>query len=337
MKVLLSKALMDADRAYVAERLDDGIEIVDPSTFDVDGVRAAIAEGGVDVVMGGLLAEPILEAAAASGVSFFQIPWTGVDNVDFDALGRHGTTVCNSHSNGGLVAEHAVALMLAAAKKIPYHDRLMRGGRWNRVNPAGNEVSPFSRTVAGTRAVILGYGAIGQGIARRLAGFDVAIDAVTSRGTLAEGAPSVASVRPVAELDAALDGADWVFVALPLTDATRGLVGASALAAMGGASTLVNVSRGAIVDESALHAALAGGMILGAAIDTWYSYPTREEPDRAPSSKHDFAALSNVVMSPHRAGYATGGFPHLDDAIENLNRAARGEPPINVVASERGY
>ena len=337
MRVLLSKALMAPDRAYIAERLAAGIDIVEPASYDVEGVLAALEGEGADVVLGGLLAEPVLERAAASGVRFFQIPWTGVDNVDFEALARHGVTVCNSHSNGAIVAEHAVALMLAAAKKLPYHDRLMREGRWNRVRPEGNEVSPFSRTVAGTRAVIVGYGAIGQGIARRLAGFECTVEAVTSRGTLAEGAPEVARVHAVASLETALAGADWVFVAVPLTEATRDLFGAAAFAAMGGQATLVNVSRGGIVEETALHEALAGNVILGAAIDTWYSYPTRDEPERAPSQKHDFAALPNVVMSPHRAGYADGGFPHLDDAIENLNRARAGEPPINVVAGERGY
>jgi len=337
VKVLLSKSLMAPDRAYLAERLSADVQFVEPERFDAEAVAAAIQIGDIDVVMGGLLAEPVLAAAAAHGVRFFQIPWTGVDNVDFDALARHGVTVCNSHSNGGIVAEHALALMLASAKKIAYHDRLMRDGRWNRVDPAGNEVSPFSRTLAGTRAVVLGYGAIGQGIARRLSGFDVSVEAVTTRGTLSDGAPPVARAWAVADLEQALSGADWVFVALPLTAATRGLIGASALAAMGANATLVNVSRGAIVAESALHEALAGGTVLGAGIDTWYSYPTRDEPQRAPSQAHDFAALPNVVMSPHRAGYATGGFPHLDDAIANLQRTGRGEAPLNIVGPERGY
>jgi len=337
MKVLLSKALLAPDRAYIAERLDEGIQIVEPDSYDAEGVSAAIRAGGIEVVMGGLLAEPVLQAARDGGVRFFQIPWTGVDNLDFAALAYHRATVCNSHSNGGIVAEHAMALMLGAAKKIPYHDRLMRDGRWNRVDPAGNAVSPFSRTVAGTRALVVGYGAIGQGIARRLTGFDVSVQAVTSRGAIAENAPPVAQAWAVDQLHTALSDTDWVFVALPLTEATRGLFDAAAFAAMGAQATLVNVSRGAIVDEGALYTALSEGTILGAGIDTWYSYPTREEPERAPSQLHDFASLDNVVMSPHRAGYATGGFPHLDDAIENLNRAATGAEPINIVAGERGY
>lgn len=334
MKVLLSKALMAADREYIAARLEPGIDIVDPPEWNEAGVLKALPEA--NVVMGGLLSEAVL--AAGQHVAFWQIPWTGVDTLNFELLERTNATVCNSHSNAGIVAEHAIALMLAIGKKLPYHDREMREGRWNRVSKDGNDVSPFSRTIAGTRAVILGYGAIGQGIARRLQGFDVTTEVVNTSGILPDGGGNgVSRAWKTSDLNQAVSGVDWLFVALPLTDATRNLVDVSIVNSMGSSANLINISRGAIVDETALFDALASNAIEGAGIDTWYSYPTPSEPVRAPSQNHSFESLQNVVMSPHRAGYATGGFPHLDDAIENLNRALAGRTLINVVSDGKGY
>ena len=146
MKVLLTKPFLESDLEYISERLADGIEIVKPSAFTPEAIANSAADA--DVLFGGNLAEPILQAA--KNLKFAQIPWTGVDNLDFDLLKKYDVTIANSHSNAVIVAEHGVALMLDAAKKISYHDRQMRHGEWNRVKPAGNEVSPFSKLVVGS-------------------------------------------------------------------------------------------------------------------------------------------------------------------------------------------
>jgi len=97
------------------------------------------------------------------------------------------------------------------------------------------------------------------------------------------------------------------------------------------------VSRGAIVEEQALFDALKEERIAGAAIDTWYQSPNATHPRIAPSASCDFASLDNLLMSPHRAGYAIGGFPHLDDAIVNLNNLVEGRDLINVIDPTRHY
>ncbi len=275
MKVLLTKALHAGDRDYLAERLDPSIELIEPSAWNEAGVIARIGHGDIGALLGGMASEPVLAAAAAHRVRLVQIPWTGVDNLDLDAIERHDVAVCNSHSNATVVAEHALALLLCAIKKLAYHDRRLRTGDWNRVRPGGNAVSPFSGTLVGARVVLVGLGAIGRAMVRLLAGFDARIETVTASGA---PSPGIGRVWVAADLVEAVAGADAVVLALPLTSASRGLVDAAALAAMGPRAVLVNVSRGAPVDEDALYAALAGGGIGAAAIDTWWQGPTATSP-----------------------------------------------------------
>jgi phosphoglycerate dehydrogenase-like enzyme len=139
------------------------------------------------------------------------------------------------------------------------------------------------------------------------------------------------------DLNDLLAEADILVIALPLTRRTRGLIDAKAIGGMKPGSFLVNISRGEVVDEAALYEALAGKRLGGAAIDTWYRYPTAESPEVLPSQRFPFEKLDNLVMSPHRAGFSEGELPHLADAAENLNRLAAGRPLINQIDLEAQY
>jgi len=99
----------------------------------------------------------------------------------------------------------------------------------------------------------------------------------------------------------------------------------------------IHRENGAIVDEKALFEALHEKRIGGAAIDTWYQAPSAGKTEVPPSANYNFSTLDNLVMSPHRAGYAIGGFPHLDDAIVNLNNLVEGRELINVIDTARHY
>ena len=135
----------------------------------------------------------------------------------------------------------------------------------------------------------------------------------------------------------AVGNADLVFVCVPLTDSTVDLVDQAVLDSMPNHSLLVNVSRGVIVSEGALYNSLEKKTIAGAAIDTWYQNPRAGAKENFPSNIYKFQNLENLVMSPHRAGYIDSGFPHLDDAIDNLNRAKRGLPLVNIVSTTNNY
>lgn len=330
-KVLLTKAFFDTDMAYLKAGLDSSVEIVKPSEFTESGIIAALPNA--DVLLGGMLTQSVLEAS--SNVAFFQIPWTGVDTLDFDLISRTGATVCNSHSNATVVAEHGVGMLLAAAKKLCYHDRMMRDGEWNRVKKEGNEVSPFSTSLVNRHCLLVGCGAIGSRVAHMLSGFGCTFSSVTQRGE--DNIDGLRHAYNFSQLQTALPEADFIIVSVPLTDSTRHMINAAAFGAMKESAILVNLSRGDVLVESDLYLALLEQQIGGAAIDTWYQYPNAANPNPFPSAENDFHKLNNIVMSPHRAGYVDAGFPHLDDAIENINRHVAGKPLINIVGSAQGY
>ena len=135
-----------------------------------------------------------------------------------------------------------------------------------------------------------------------------------------------------------LEKVDYVFLCVPLTEETRGFFGAEQFAAMKETAIMINTSRGEIVDEDALFAALKDKKIGGAAMDTWYNNPkTPFDTDCKPSLKNPFETLDNLVLSPHRAAMIAGELPHLEDAVMNINRTVDGLEPLNVVSVDKKF
>lgn len=328
IRVLLTRRYCDTDLDYMKSKLADNIEMVEPSEFTSDAITLAARED-TDALFGEHVSREILDSA--KNLKLIQIPWTGVDRLDFDLLRDYDVPVCNSHSNAGVVSEYAVGLMMAVTKGIPFHDKRLRSGKWMRPGQDGFQ-PPF--VLAGKTVGFLGYGAVARNIASILSGFNVKFMAIDARQSETPepldylGGPEYAP-RVMAE-------SDIVFVTLPLTEKTVEMVNAKLLARMKPSAYIINVSRGEIVNEADLYHALKDKRIAGAAIDTWYCYPARADMDAMPSL-YPFHELDNVVMSPHRAGFGDGLLPHLDDAIENLNRLATGRPLINRVDLNEGF
>ena len=130
-------------------------------------------------------------------------------------------------------------------------------------------------------------------------------------------------------------------MALPLTDQTRGLIGERELALLPPSAVLVNVGRGPVVDEGALYRSLKEGRLLAAGLDVWYNYPADEAAmANTPPSAYPFGELANVVLSPHRGGFAQeegARRARMDDLAETINALARGEPARNRVDLNEGY
>jgi phosphoglycerate dehydrogenase-like enzyme len=315
---------------FLRERLDPRIEFVVPESFDeqslVESARSAVREEVRVILFGPHVSEALLNALG-DHLAFMQVPWAGVDRLDFQLLRRFRPTLCNSHSNAPCVAEHALALLLAAARAIPQHDRDLRAGFWRRPLAGPNTFLPPS-TLSGSTVLLLGFGAVGREIAARLAGWNVRLLAVkrsadsTSSEVAAEPSHGLAAVGGPECLPDFARQADFVIVSLPLTPSTKSLVGHRTLATMKEGSFLVNVGRAETLEEEALYEALASRRIAGAALDTWYRYPSAQEPHVLPSARFPFHELENLVLSPHRAGFSRGAHPHLDGAVENLNRYA---------------
>lgn len=331
MKVLLLRSFFENDLQYIKNKLYKGIEIITPPSFDEDTLSLYAREA--DVFLGATLTESLL--INAKKLKFVQVPWTGVDNLNFELLNKFNITVCNSHSNAGVVAEHAIALMFDAAKKITYHDKLLREGVWNRPSKENNPyMSPFSKKIFGSSIGILGFGAIGKSIACYLKGFECKITAYNTNG---QGKHDLVSFAKLQNSYGKLSEHDFLFIALALTTQTRGLIDNTILGKLKQDAVLINVSRGEVINENDLFVFLEKHSDFIACLDTWYQYPTAQQQCVSPSKKNEFHLLDNIIMSPHRAGMVSGELPHLDDVIENLNRCFRGESLINIISYKNRY
>ena len=225
------------------------------------------------------------------------VPWAGVGRATTELLAEFpAVALRNLHHNAAPTAEHAVALLLAAARCIVPRDRRMRAHDWS---DRGRDRTGVH--LRGARAVVLGFGAIGRLVAQALSGLGMAVTGVRSRAAPGEITGGV----PVVGADAfprILPGARALVVCVPLTDATEGLVGERELALLGPEAVVVNVARGPVVDERALFEALRDGRLHGAGLDVWWRYP-REGETRTPPAAYPFESLDNVVMTPHCAGH----------------------------------
>lgn len=221
------------------------------------------------------------------------------------------------------IAEHVFALLLAVARGLPVHLRAQHEATWD------PEAAADVFELEGRRMVLLGVGEIGTRIARIAAAFGMFVTAVRHHP---EGEDPEGVARTVGT-DALLDvlpEADVLVVTLPLTDETRGMVGAGALAALPAHAVLINVGRGEVVDEGALVAALQHGRIGAAGLDVFEDEPL---PKDSP-----LWSLDNVIVTPHVAGLT----PHYADRalalfLDNLGRYRRGEPLRHAVDPEAGY
>jgi D-3-phosphoglycerate dehydrogenase / 2-oxoglutarate reductase len=207
----------------------------------------------------------------------------GVDNVDVEAATRRGIVVANApESNIVSAAEQTVGLLVALARNIPQAHAAMKGGRWERAKWGGIELE-------GKMLGILGFGRIGQLVARRAVGLGMRVLAydpfVTAERFRELGA------EPAATPEDIYAAADFVTLHLPLTDETRGSVGGDAFARMRDGAFLINAARGELVDEDALLTALKSGKLGGAALDVF-----SKEPYDGP-----LLELDNVVLTPHLA------------------------------------
>jgi len=271
---------------------------------------------------------------AAPGLRFLLIPWAGLPVATAETMRAYPhVAVHNSHHNACSAAELAFALALAAAKQLIPGDRELRRGDWSPRYEQGGIVR-----LDGARALILGYGAIGRSIAGFCRAFGMQVTGVR-RGPGAGGGPD--EVVGLDSLDSALAKADFLFVTLPLTPETEGLLDERRLGLLPPRAVLVNVGRGPVIDEEALYRALTSGTLGAAGLDVWYNYPRdRDSRGATPPSDFDFGALDNVVLSPHR-----GGAPGTDrterermEAVaSSINAAARGESVPNPVDLVAGY
>lgn len=287
----------------------------------LDVTTGAMPEGGVDVLVCGHPRDGEVEGVVEGGVVL--VPFAGLSPaLRTRLLERPDLRVYALHDNASDVAELGVGLLLALARRIVPADRALREGRWER--------RPLGMRLAGKRALILGYGAMGREVATRLSALRMYLSAVRRRGPF--GHDTVAEVHPASSLDLLLPDADVLINALPLTPDTEGLLDAARLALLPKGALLVNLGRGPTIDEAALYEALRSGALGGAALDVWWRYGG-ERP-----CHHDFEALEHVVFSPHWAGQVQDTEADRAAAVDAVLRQLRaGEEPLGRVDVVQGY
>ena len=228
------------------------------------------------------------------------------------------TTAAGVH--GSALAEFVILGLLYFSRDVPRLQRMRAARHWQRYT---------NRELAGRRALVVGLGGVGQAIARHLAALGLEVWGMR-RGTDGPRPDGVARLLPLTALAQALGGIDALILACPLTPETRHLIGAAEFAALPPGALLVNVARGAVIDEPALLAALRSGRLGGAALDVF-----EEEPLPAESP---LWSLPNVLISPHSASTVMAENRRIVDLfLANLERWLDGRPLLNRFERARGY
>jgi D-3-phosphoglycerate dehydrogenase len=237
----------------------------------------------------------------------------GVDNIDLPAAKEMGITVtyvpdyCLQE-----VSDHAMALLLALARKIPLSNQLVQAGRWEM--PA---VVPIYR-LEGRVLGLIGFGNIPRKLVPKAKAFGLRV--ITCDPYVPEGVPRSLDVASVS-MDQLLQTSDFISVHAPLTPQTRGLLNADAFAKMKRGVLLVNTARGPLIDEAALEQALDSGQVGGAALDVLATEP--------PSRNSPLLGRDNVILSPHTAFYSVDALDELQTkCATDVARVLSGEPPV---------
>jgi phosphoglycerate dehydrogenase-like enzyme len=255
--------------------------------------------------------------AKAPSLRWVQMHSAGADRPIYLELRRRGVVVTSSSgTNAAIVAQTALAGILALGRGFPQMMDAQRERRWASLVQTG-----MPRDLEGQTATIVGWGPIGQRLATLLSVLGLHVGAV--RSSAVNDAPAAFTV-PFERLGEVLPRTDWLVLACPLTDRTRGLIDAAALALLPAGARVVNVARGEVVDEPALIEALQGGRLAGAFLDVFAQEPL---PAASP-----LWGLPNVIVSPHSAGHSDGNERRVAEFfLANLARWAQGLPLVNAV------
>jgi D-3-phosphoglycerate dehydrogenase len=278
-------------RVLVCDKLEaPGLELLRQAGIELDertgltgaalqqAIRAAdgvIVRSGTRITAAELENPGRLRAIVRAGV--------GVDNIDVGAATRRGILVMNTPGGNTVsTAEHTITLLMALARHIPQAHGSLHAGKWERGKFVGTQL-------AGKTLGVVGLGRIGREVARRAAGLDMKV--LGFDPFLPPAGAAQLGVETAPDLQHLLPRVDFLTVHTPLTEETRGLIGAKELALMPKGARILNCARGGIIDETALAEALASGHLAGAALDVFV-----EEP---PPADHPLVKLPNVVTTPH--------------------------------------
>ena len=242
----------------------------------VGDANALIVRSGVQVTPEVFAAAPNLKAVARAGV--------GVDNIDLDAATAHGVVVMNTPGGNTIsTAEHTFGLMLALARHIPQGHASLKEGRWDRKSFSGVELK-------GKTLGLVGFGRIGQAVAKRAQAFEMTVIAYDPY--LDNSLFQAAGVEQV-DLGALYANSDFISLHAPIIDSTREMINADAIAQMKEGVRIMNAARGGLINDAALAEGIRSGKVAGAALDVYEPEP--------PAADHPLIGLDGVIHTPHLA------------------------------------
>jgi len=265
--------------------------------------------------------------SAAKLLKWIHAPTAAVHQLMFPELVRSQVRVTSSTGvHGPVVAEHAIAVLLALAKRLPQAIAYQAKSTWSQDQLWRRPPGP--REVAGATVVVIGMGAIGREFTSRAKALGMKVLAI--RESPAKGPGGADAVFSPAQLNEVLPQADYVLLCTPVTPSSERLMNQARLEKMKPDAYLINVARGNLVDEPALLRALKGGRIAGAALDVFDQEPL---PHDSP-----FWSLDNLLITPHTAAVTEKLWErHFHLISENLKRFVAGRPLLNEVDKQKGY
>lgn len=322
MRCILIDPYATGNRDRLAALLETRWELDSAVLSDTDETLAATMAAAEAAISQGWNARL---GRAAPNLRLLQLPNAGTDAVNWNAI-PVSCAVCNVFEHETAVAEFVLLAMLESRIDLRGLDRSFRSGDWSLSH---RTFGPRHGELAGATLGLVGYGRIGAAVARRAVAFGVNVVAVSRR---APSDPQLVWSADTTRLDDMLPRCDFVVIACPLNEETRGLIDGDRLALMRRSAVLINVARAEVVEEDALFTALKNGTIGGAALDVWWRYPEPSGSAVRPAHR-PFWDLPGVLMSPHVAGWSEAMLARRWQRIaENLDRFACGLPLVNRVA-----
>lgn len=301
-------------RPFIADALGGAADVV--YLADLDDQARASALRNATVILARNTANELRphEPALIENAKLIQFINAGVDFVPLNALPAGIPIASNGGAYAEPMAEHALAMTLAAAKRLLIEHNALAHGAFNQ--------GKRNRSLAGLTCGILGFGGIGSATARLMRALGMRIHAINRRGASDEPTDWIGTPE---QIDTMLTAADVLVVCTPLSPQTFHWIGARELGLMKPDAILVNLARGEIIDEAALFAHLQAFPTFFACIDAWWVEPVRHGSFRM---DHPFLTLPNVVGSPHNSASVPGtGETGLRRAVANIRRALAGETP----------
>jgi len=316
--LVITFELSDRRKAIVADALAGASAVVYLTELDETARAEALRNTGVLLTVNTSKELRSGEAKLLVGARLIQFMIAGVDFIRLGELPEGVPVATNGGGYAESMAEHALAMALAAAKRLILEHENLKRGQFNQFKR--------NRMLAGRVCGIFGFGGIGAATARLMRGIGMQIHAINRHGRTDQQVDSIGTPERLNEL---LETADVLVISTPLTRATHSLIGAAELRRMKDDAILLNLARGEIVQERPLYDHLVKHPSFTACIDAWWIEPVRHGEFRI---DQPFLDLPNVIASPHNSGQGDGAHDlSLRRAVENCRRALTGETPLHII------